>query len=482
MNSSDQSDKKEANAPTGDQPRAKMSRRSFIKSAGAAAGALAVFQFVGGSPVMARPPRQDTIPLRAITIGGPPRAETFEAVVAEFRENNPNVDLEWVPVPVIEWNDYLTKVATIIAGGQQIDMIEVGTEGLQLFASRGISRPLDEYVLDDADTMSEYFGDVNPVFVETMMYEGSLYNLPWLWAGVGIFYNKNLFNQAGVDFPTDDWTVEDFQEAARAIGALGDDVFGYIWPNRHWGGFIAWSFANDANILEQAQFEGGDWMWDRFYPDVENRAARGGGFYWPRSTANDPNNVEALQMLQDLAYVDDVSFAAPIPDMLAAFTNDQAGMIPSHRAWVATFNNAGLTPDDFDVALMPRWKRQKTQFGCGGLTIATLSPNPDVAWSLLQHMIRPSTMDAYVRGGVHTSPRRSVANDPAQHEDIGPDNWQAFYNMVDVLDAAPIPSPPENREFDSIMTGNIGLAMANEMPAQDALDKMHEELTALLGA
>jgi multiple sugar transport system substrate-binding protein len=464
-----------------DKTRQQWSRRDFLKTSGAAAGALAAISMTSRAPVRARPSRQENVKLRAITIGGPARADTFEAVVGEFREANPNVDLEWVPVPVIEWDDYLSKVATIIASGQQIDLIEVGTEGLQLFASTGLSQPLDDFVMSDQSTMQEFFSDVNPLFIEAMMYQGHLYNLPWLWAGTGIYYNKNLFNQAGIDYPANDWTVAQFQEAARAIGELGDDIYGYIWPNRHWGGFVAWSFANDANILVQDQFEGGDWLWDTFYADSPNRDGRGGGFHWTGSMANHPNNVEALQMLQDLAYKDEVSFAAPIPDMLAAFTNNQVGMIPSHRAWVATFNNAGMTPDDFDVVYMPRWKAQKAQFGCGGLTIARLSPNPELAWSLLQHMIRPSTMAAYVRGGVHTSPRRSVANDPAQHEGIGPDNWQAFYNMIDVLDAAPIPSPPQNRDFTNIMTGNIDLAMANEVSAQEALDKMHEELSALLG-
>jgi hypothetical protein len=54
--------------------------------------------------------------------------------------------------------------------------------------------------------------------------------------------------------------------------------------------------------------------------------------------------------------------------------------------------------------------------------------------------------------------------------------------MVDETDAAPIPAPPQNRDFTISFTKWIGLAMANEATPQEALDSMHDELNAILGA
>jgi ABC-type glycerol-3-phosphate transport system substrate-binding protein len=324
---------------------------------------------------------------------------------------------------------------------------------------------------------------VNPVFIEGVMYEGSLYNLPSLWAAAGIYFNKHLFDEAGVAHPTNDWSADDFLAAARAISALGDDIYGHAWPNRHWGGLVPWSFANDTNILVQEQAEGGDWLWDTFYSDMseDERAQRGGGFFWSASSANDANNVEALQMLQDLAFVDNASFAADFPDVLTGFETGLIGMIPAHRAWVSRFSAAGLTPDDYDVVFMPRWKTQKHQYGASALAITTLSREPDAAWELLKYLTSAEVQFAYVAGGVHTATRRSVMADPAQHEGIGPNNWAAFYGMVDETPAAPIPAPAQNKDFTTAFTEWIGLAMANEVSAQEALDNMHEELNAILG-
>jgi ABC-type glycerol-3-phosphate transport system substrate-binding protein len=56
-------------------------------------------------------------------------------VLGPFREAHPDINLELVPVAAPEWDAYLAKVATIIASGQQLDNVEVGTEGQQTFAS-----------------------------------------------------------------------------------------------------------------------------------------------------------------------------------------------------------------------------------------------------------------------------------------------------------------------------------------------------------
>lgn len=459
------------------------SRRDFLKQAALTTGAVAASGLTGSMVSLARPFGQDTIPLRAMTIGGPERAATFEAVIGAFREAHPNWDLQWVPVAATEWDAYLARVATILASGQQLDNIEIGTEGFLTFASAGIIRPLDEQVSANQDEMQEFFSDVSPKLIEAVMYNGSLYNLPSLWAAAGIYYNKALFDQAGLEYPTNDWTYDQLAEAARAIRALASDIYGYAMPNRHWGGFIPWSFIRDESVLATEQAAGGEWLWDTYYPDMspEERAARGGGYTYTASSANNPKNVEALQFLQDLAFLDDAMYVGNLPDIQVAFSTGKLGMMVSHRAFIATFTRAGLTPDQYDVVYMPAWDSQKSQFGGSGLALTTLTQHPDEAWELLKYMTSAPTQSAYIQGGVHTASRRSVTTAPEQNEGIAPSNWAVYYDQLDELPAYPIPAPPQNRDFTTIFTKYIGLAMANEMSAQDALDNMHTELNALLG-
>src|SRR5690606_22028102 len=168
------------------------------------------------------------------TIINPARVYAFLTIMPNFYDAHPNGEAEFVGIAAAGWAGFLSRASVILACRQQPGSRDVGAAGFHLSTSCCIIRALDEYVIDDPD-MPEFFSDVNPAMIESQMYEGSLYNLPFLWAASGIHYNKRLFDQAGLDYPTDDWTLEDFLTAARAISALGDDIYGYAWPNRQWG-------------------------------------------------------------------------------------------------------------------------------------------------------------------------------------------------------------------------------------------------------
>lgn len=460
-----------------------LSRRDFLKQA-AIAGAAASTGLTGLTHALAAPPAQDTVNIRAMIIN-PARVTAFENIVPAFKEKHPNINIEFVGVAAAEWDEFLSKVSVILASGQQLDNLEVSNEGFQLFVSNTIVRPLDELVLDDPE-IADFMADVNPAMIESHMYEGSLYNLAFLWAAAGINYNKRLFDQARLEYPTNDWTVEDFQNAARTIRELGDDIYGYAWPNRPWGGFTPWSYANDSTLVNAEQSEGGDWLWDKFYPDMtaEERAQRGGGWKWTTSNANDPKNVEALQMLTDLAQVDNAAYMVGpggMGELHTAFIGGKLGMMVSHRAWIAVFRNGGMSLDDYDVVYHPLWKTRKPQFGASGLAVTTLSQHPDEAFLWLKHMTARETQAAFISGGVHTASRRSVTNAPEQNEGIAPSNWQAYYGMLDDNVAMPVPAPSQNRDFTNALTKWFSLSGNGEATPQAALDGLHEELTAILG-
>jgi len=456
-----------------------VSRRTFLKwtAAGAAATMLPATQ-----AVRAAPRRQATQTLRVVLFGAPDRAKTFDYLGQGFAAANPGIKVEFLGVPGAEWDEFFGKVSTMLAGGQNIDLIEVGTEGLQLFASKKFIQPLDARVQADKSFWQEYFDDVAPQLVEAMMYDGKLFNMPFLWGPAVMFYHKGLFKQAGLEAPKPDWTKDDFLKAARAVHKLGDDVYGFGWPNRHWGGLIPWVFAQDSNILKQTQFDGGDWLWKTFYASNKGAEGRKGGVRWPESMANDPRNVEALQFLQDLTWKDK---AAPAPadfgQLANFFSNGKLAMLPAHRFMVGRLIGAGMKKDDFDVTFMPKWATQRHQFGTSGLAITSNTKLADQAYQMIKHLTRKEQMGQYVKGGVHTSTRRSVANDPAQAEGIGPSNRTVFYDALDKFPgSAPIPAPPPNRDFTAAFVKYVGLAMANEMTPKDALDKMHAELSAIL--
>jgi len=114
-------------------------------------------------------------------------------------------------------------------------VISVATEGVQQFAARNLVVPLDDYVKRDKAKMAEFFADVHPTLVESMMYKGSLYELPTDFNAVSMYYDPALFAEAGFGRPADNWTKDDFYKIAKAITKKKGSqttTFGYDWVVR----------------------------------------------------------------------------------------------------------------------------------------------------------------------------------------------------------------------------------------------------------
>ena len=133
-------------------------------------------------------------------------------------------------------DEYFSKIASSLAAGQQIDLSYVATEGTHLFAAEGLAVPLDDYVRESRDDLQEYFDDVHPSLVESMMYQGSLFELPIDFNAANMFYNTSVLQEAGLDRPPPDWSKDDFYNTVKSISQ--QNQFGYGWINRLWGSWL----------------------------------------------------------------------------------------------------------------------------------------------------------------------------------------------------------------------------------------------------
>ncbi|GIV77583.1 MAG: hypothetical protein KatS3mg050_1977 [Litorilinea sp.] len=405
-----------------------------------------------------------------------------------FMERNGQVEIEYINVTGIDHEEVASKILSMVAAGQTLDIGFAATEATQLYAGQGLAEPLDEYVKRDEAELAEYFADVHPSLIEAMMWEGSLYELSRDFNAANMYYNTELFAEAGYDHPASDWTVEDFLEIARAItkkNASGEtEVFGYAWTNRLWGSWMPWIFVNESNLLTEERAPGGEWLWQTFYKDDPAAEGRGGGFRWLAPKANDPANVEALELMQELTR----EGTAPAIELGGGqtlqgfFTSGKLGMTPAGGFWAGGLHNAGMPKGAFDVQLFPKWKSQRHQFGTGGKFMFTGSEHKDIAWEFQKLEVSKEGMavNGIFNPVILTTPsRRSMVNAEAFAE-TGPEHWEVFYSTLDDHpDTAPIPAPPISNAMTNIFTKYTGLAMTFELTAQQALDQMQAELEEL---
>lgn len=131
----------------------------------------------------------------------------YQAAVREFMANHPNVDVELMEVP----GDYYDKVLVMIAGRNSPDLMWMG-QSFQEFATRGV-------FLDLTDRIAAEISPANfvPEAMEWYQFQGKQYGIAFGLDVKFIVFNKDLFDAAGVEYPTDDWTYGQFLDRARRL-------------------------------------------------------------------------------------------------------------------------------------------------------------------------------------------------------------------------------------------------------------------------
>ena len=152
----------------------------------------------------------------------------FEEAMNKFTEMHPNVTFE--PIDILN-SDYIEKVTTMMAGGEDIDLIySKNNQQYMTLVSNGQVEDLMPYIERDGVDLSIYSGAAEKLSINNQIFGLPFRNDLWL-----LFYNKDLFDKAGVAYPTDDMTWDDWAQMCKEMtsGSGTEKVYGgYLqnWP------------------------------------------------------------------------------------------------------------------------------------------------------------------------------------------------------------------------------------------------------------
>ena len=409
-------------------------------------------------------------------------AAARQSLVDAFTARHPDISVRLQAIQGTDWADFFAKILTMVAAGTPPDVCVVATEGAQLFAER-LAEPLDEFIKRDAAQVQDYFDDVHPSLIEAFMYKGSFYQMPIDFNAANMYFNTEAMRRAGVPYPAADWTHQDFLTMARQMRqAAGSGFVPFYWTNRLWGGIVPWLYINDTSFLTETKSPGGEWLWDRFYPD--HKGAYSGGFLWEGSNASDPKVAESFEFVR--ALVEEGLGTSPAQgggnELVGQFSGGSIGMTPAGGFWVQGLSEAGLTPQDYDVAYFPKWRTQRHQFGAAGYAILKTSERKDEAWEWVKFCTSREGMQLAFPSPNTTPTRRSMCNE-ALYSQKGPAHWKVFYDTLDQLPCAPIPAPPQQAAVETALIKNVlGAVTGSAAALPAALERLDEDLTRALEA
>ncbi|MGC9398791.1 MAG: ABC transporter substrate-binding protein [Anaerolineae bacterium] len=448
----------------------KLTRRQFLVVGGQSAAALALLASCGG----AKPapgegggegePEAAPLTLEFLAWGDNADIPAWEEFKATYEEMNPNVTIK-LTIVSDPGNNFYPKLQTMVAGGTPPDVSSFQGWEWQTYADKGLLAPVDDYIARDNFT-DPYPEGVTSIEQSTVR-NGKTYLIPLQIGTMVMFYAKKPFDEAGIDYPTDDWTMEEFIEIAKQLTDTSGDFK---------------KFGLQAN---------GSWFRDIAY-------IRGTGKQ-EFDTLIDPKKVqfaqpEIVDMLQLVAYdVYHTLKVSPTPADLEGGANTietgNSAMKYEGPWYFPRLDSPELREEgkavDFDVVMMPEAADpERPHRGWAEGVMLMKGDNEDAAWEFVRYIAGEEGDKRYseITGRIPNS-FKLLENYwlPMIKERFGVENGQAFVEAIKRSEVDVISGVPRSRMWSEVVKPYGYDPMMNaSQTAAEALPKVDEELQKLL--
>lgn len=362
-----------------------------------------------------------------------------------FEKENPNIK---VNIETFGWDSYGTQLQTRIGGGDAPDCFELGLDAFPSYVDQNAILPLDGMMAASGTDLSV----LTEKSLEAFSLNGTKYGMPYSYSTVVLIYNKDLFDQAGVSYPTADWTWADADAAALKIKALGDDYYGLIQPISTYEFFKVVKQYNGSLLNE------------------DNSAF----------TVNRAENVEALQRLVDNVLVSNICPSAAQRGSLdewGVFKLGKTGMIVTGIWAFPSFTTDCAFA--WDIAVEPGAATKATHYFANGLCVSADSKYADAAYKWIE-FIGTSEQVAQLRIQLGWElPCATYQTAMDQYAKLTPPaNRQAVFDSLGFV--VPVPQIAQFSQMADILGAELEAAANGSKTPQQALDDAQAALEAAI--
>jgi len=373
--------------------------------------------------------------------------DELEALIEVFEAENPDIE---IAVSTAPYDNYFTKLQTDYAAGNAADVFELNYENFVTFASRGLLEPLDEK-LTGPDGVPE--GTFYPAALNAFAHDGVQYGLPITFSTVVLYYNQDLFDAAGLAYPTNDWTWDDLIAAATQLTDAQNRVWGVHQPVQFW----------------------------EFYKVAEQ--AGGGLVLDPTIQIDTPENREALHYLVDKTREHGVMPTTAEMSGMGDTDMFAAGQLAMTVTGIWMFDTFINTADfAWDIAVEPGQDRKATHFFSNAAVVNENASDVDAAWKWVEFLSsHPAVAEARIASAWELPALSLEASDVLEPylAQPQPDNREAVFES---LRYAVNPPVVENQpELQDIVNQELEAAHLGAKTVEEALAAAQARVEELLG-
>jgi len=374
--------------------------------------------------------------------GDPAELAAYHKLVDAFSAKFPDIKVEVIEVSS---SDYSKRLSADLAAGAPADVFFLNYRRQAKYSDSGVLQPLTDY-LKNSKVIQE--SDFYSQAMDPFKWKGEQMCIPQNISSLVVYYNKDLFNAAGVPFPAAGWTWDDFISTAKSL-------------------------TKDID---------GDGATDQFGVGLEPEFIRLAPFIWQSGgeLVDDPDNPATLMIDTDAGYeafnffvgLQTVHHVVPnaeeekSEDSESRFINGRTAMYFQSRRPTPTFRESANF--DWDVAALPQGKSPATILHGDGYCMPSASKNKDAAWAFIEFANSVEGQTIVASTGRTVPSLKAVANSPAFLDPNNkPANSQVFLDVIPTIRALPL--VPTWADIEEIVTEELTRAYYGETEIYDAI-------------
>ncbi len=320
--------------------------------------ALAVTMLFSLSVVVAEP-----VTLDFLIWSTPQEMTIYKKFINAFEKEYPQIKIN---VQTMAWSEYWSKLPVLFASGTVPDVLWMHDSRIYQFAELGVLAPLDPLIKKDPPY--GWPNDYVPIQIEAFNVGGQQYALPYDFASTLVIYNKSYLDEAGLSYPSHEWTVYDMEAYGKKLTKQTNDKI------ERYGLGLASATLNGMNIFEpfMRAFGGGTVNKER-----------------TKSILAEPGSIDAVQFRVDLYFKHKIE-GGNFAQGTAAIAWD--------ASWVFRTLSQLATKDlSWDVVRAPKGPggRNAIMLGGSATAIPKLSKHPAEAWTFIKFWNSPTVQNMY---------------------------------------------------------------------------------------
>lgn len=376
----------------------------------------------------------------------PNEEKGLRKVADAFEKENPNIKINMETTP---WEQYWVKMESAAKAGNLPDIVTMHPIASYAFISGGVLMDLDPVIEDSSLDMANYYEGI----VDPYKLDDSIYAIPKDVTDIGIWYNKKIFDDAGVEYPDETWTWDTLKAAAKKLTDTEKGIYGFAAPNDYQNGYLSFIYQNQGVTLSE---DG------------------------TKSEFNNQNTVDALKWWVDFSLTDKSSPTAQQLAENSAYSLLESGRVAmiTQGNWMAPqFRDNEYTRENIDAAVLPKGKERATLLNGLGWSISAATKHPKEAKKFLEFLGSKEANEIQASSGVAIPAFKGVGDLWTKSYD-GVFNVKAFVDMLDYGQSKPFSQYTSKVEAleGEILTGAFSGKTSVEEATKELQDRQNEVL------